>query len=78
MTSLDASGFSITLLNSTPDFLDAIDDQTSAVGWPRSIFTPTLSNGHAVDTQATKSTSSLSDSTGPKSKQRLPASIYIH
>lgn len=35
MTSLDASGFSITLLKATPEILAAIDAPTSAIGWPQ-------------------------------------------
>ena len=69
MTSLDASGFSITLLKATPDMLEAIDDPTTAVGWPRSISNPAAVNGHQfVDSVQETSPKTTSDSTGPRSE----------
>ncbi|KAH7155977.1 dihydroxyacetone kinase [Dactylonectria macrodidyma] len=67
MTSLDASGFSVTLLKATPEMLDAIDDVTTAVGWPRSIANPAAINGkQVVNSKQEMSPKPLSESTGPK------------
>lgn len=69
MTSLDASGFSITLLKATPDMLEAIDDPTTAVGWPRSCANPAAINGkQVVDSKPEKSPRPPVDSNEPKSK----------
>ncbi|KAJ5626346.1 hypothetical protein N7510_002655 [Penicillium lagena] len=67
MTSLDALGFSITLLKATPEMLDAIDDVTTAVGWPRSIANPAAINGkQVVDSKQDMLPTPLTDSAGPK------------
>lgn len=69
MTSLDASGFSITLLKATPEMLEAIDDPTTAVGWPRSFANPAAINGkQVVDSKRETSPRPSFDSTGPKSE----------
>ncbi|KAF4459486.1 dihydroxyacetone kinase [Fusarium albosuccineum] len=67
MTSLDASGFSITLLKATPDTIAAIDDQTTAVGWPQSIASsPESSSKRIVDTPTKATPKPAIESSGPK------------
>lgn len=69
MTSLDASGFSITLLKATPEMLEAIDEPTSAVGWPRSVANPAAFHGkQIVNTPMETLSRSTFDNTGPKSE----------
>jgi dihydroxyacetone kinase len=69
MTSLDASGFSITLLKATPDMLDAIDDVTTAVGWPRTFTDQPVSGAIKTVTPKTEPAANSSvEGTGPKSK----------
>jgi hypothetical protein len=65
MTSLNASGFSITLLKSDREMLDAIDAPTTAVGWPRSIATAT-SDQIPANTINGSSNAPLPDLGGPK------------
>lgn len=77
MTSLDASGFSITLLNANLDLLEAIDYPTSAVGWPRSISVPQISNAHIKNAEEKTSHSSLTESRGPKSTKHVPMCIHM-
>ncbi|KAM6507060.1 hypothetical protein FALCPG4_018450 [Fusarium falciforme] len=66
MTSLDASGFSITLLKATPEMLDAIDDATTAVGWPRSIATPRAIVGNRVIKSKREASEPSFSNAGPK------------
>ncbi|KAI5456694.1 dihydroxyacetone kinase [Mariannaea sp. PMI_226] len=68
MTSLNASGFSLTLLRAIPDWLEALDYPTSAVGWPRSIASPAAINCGQVTNGVREMPPPMPsfDSTGPK------------
>lgn len=66
MTSLDASGFSITLLKIDPDVLPALDAATSAVGWGQSFCNFQKYEGTRVEESKTNAASGTVPSSGPK------------
>ncbi|KAM5344194.1 hypothetical protein ACJ41O_012731 [Fusarium nematophilum] len=67
MTSLDASGFSITLLKATPDILEAIDHPTSAVGWPQTgSDSPEINGSRIVNSLLETAHRATTESSGPK------------
>ena len=68
MTSLDASGFSITLLKASSEMLAAVDASTSAVGWPQtaSNFQP-YSGRQILDSAEEQTDAHPSITSGPTS-----------
>lgn len=65
MTSLDASGFSITLLKATSEILGAIDASTSAIGWPQTASNFNPYSGKQVLDDVVESDAHPAITTGP-------------
>lgn len=81
MTSLDASGFSVTLLKATPLMLDSLDAGTSAIGWPKvaTNFLP-YEGKQVIDGAVAQSGSHKPVSSGPTGMNHLslhPENIMI-
>lgn len=66
MTSLDASGFSITLLRVNPDVLLALDAATSAAGWCQAFSNFQVYNGARVEESQESATKATLSNAGPK------------
>lgn len=66
MTSLDASGFSITLLKASPDSLLALDAATSAVGWGQSFSNFQAFTGNRIEESRNGVSNGTVPSSGPK------------
>lgn len=66
MTSLDASGFSITLLGIKDDALSALDATTSAIGWGQSFSSFQAYNGKRLEESQESSTNETMSTTGPQ------------
>lgn len=75
MTSLDASGFSITLLKVSPDALAALDTATSAVGWGQAFANFQKYDGTRVEESQPKETNGTVPSSGPKGWSRCIAML---
>ena len=68
MTSLDAAGFSITLLKATPDMVAALDKPTTAVGWPQAAGNYQKYHGaQVIETSHEPTSEAPPKATGPKS-----------
>ena len=71
MTSLDATGFSITLLNPETDHIvPALDAATSAVGWPQTSFdfNNAYSGARVISSQGETDQTAESTPQGPSGK----------
>ncbi|RXG41322.1 hypothetical protein VDGE_09648 [Verticillium dahliae] len=67
MTSLDASGFSITILKATDEIIASLDSPTTAIGWPQtySAFKPHTGE-RVLESAFEKSSDNTSKASGPK------------
>ncbi|EEY21666.1 dihydroxyacetone kinase [Verticillium alfalfae VaMs.102] len=67
MTSLDASGFSVTILKATDEIIASLDSPTTAIGWPQtySAFKP-YTGERVLESASEKSSDHTSKASGPK------------